>query len=104
MRETKVRTRTQDGVIEVLALVNHPMETGLRKDKATKKTIPAHFIQELSIEHNGKMVAHVDIGISVSENPLFGVRLPNAKTGDKIKVTWRDNMGETGNAETVVEA
>ena len=102
-RETKIRTRTQDGMIEVLVLVNHPMETGMRKDKASKQAIPAHFITQLNIEHNGKPVAAIDMGVGVSENPLLGVRLQDAKDGDKIKVAWKDNKGESGGAEAVVE-
>ena len=31
-RETKIRTRTQEGATEILVLVTHPMETGMRKD------------------------------------------------------------------------
>jgi len=31
-RETKIRTRPQEGANEILALVTHPMETGMRKD------------------------------------------------------------------------
>lgn len=103
MRDTKIRTRTQDGMIEVLVLVNHPMETGLRKDKATKQTIPAHFITQLVIDHNGKNVAVVNMGVGVSENPLIGVRLAGAKDGDKVKASWKDNKGETGSAEAVIE-
>jgi len=102
-RETKIRTRTQEGMIEVLVLVNHPMETGLRKDKATGKPIPAHFIQELNLEMNGKPAINAKTGIGVSENPLLGFRFKNAKNGDKVKVTWKDNMGESGSAEAVVE-
>jgi sulfur-oxidizing protein SoxZ len=102
-RETKIRSRTQEGQIEVLVLVNHPMETGLRKDKASGKPIPAHFIQELSLELNGKPAATVSMGIGVSENPLLGFRFKNAKAGDKIKASWKDNKGETGSAEGVVE-
>jgi len=102
-RETKVRTRTQEGMIEVLVLVNHPMETGLRKDKATGKTIPAHFIQELNLELNGKPVATSHLGVGISENPLLGFRSRTAKNGDKVKVSWKDNQGETGSAEVVVE-
>ena len=56
-RDTKLRTRTQEGKVEVLVLVNHPMETGMRKDKASGKPIAAHFIKELTLEHNGKLVA-----------------------------------------------
>jgi sulfur-oxidizing protein SoxZ len=102
-RETKIRTRTQEGVIEVLVLVTHPMETGLRKDKATGKVIPAHFIQELTVDLNGKTMASASLGIGVSENPLLGFRSKAAKNGDKIKVNWKDNKGETGTADAVVE-
>ena len=103
-RETKIRTRTQEGAVEVLVLVNHPMETGMRKDKASGKEIPAHFIQELTIELNGKLMASASMGIGVSENPLLGFRSKTAKNGDKLKITWKDNKGETGTAEAKVEA
>ena len=103
-RETKIRTRTQEGLIEILVLVNHPMETGLRKDKASGKPIPAHFIQELTLEINGKTATTTHMGIGVSENPLLGFRFKTAKNGDKVKATWKDNKGETGTAEAVVEA
>ncbi len=102
-RETKIRTRTQEGQVEVLVLVNHPMETGLRKDKASGKVIPAHFIQELNLALNGKPAATAQMGVGVSENPLLGFRFKNAKNGDKLKVTWKDNKGETGTAEAVVD-
>jgi sulfur-oxidizing protein SoxZ len=103
-RETKIRTRTQEGAVEVLVLVTHPMETGLRKDKASGKAIPAHFIQELTIELNGKLMASASMGIGVSENPLLGFRSKTAKNGDKLKISWKDNMGETGTAEAKVDA
>ena len=102
--ETKVRTRTQDGLVEVMVLVNHPMETGQRRDRKTKKLIPAHFIQELTLEHNGKLAATAIMGVGISENPLVSFRLKDAKNGDKLRVAWHDNRGETGGAEAVVDA
>lgn len=102
-RDTKLRTRTQEGKVEVLVLINHPMETGMRKHKATGKLIPAHFIKELTLQHNGKPVAVANLGIAVSENPLIGFRLASAKNGDKIKVDWNDNKGDTGTVEAVVD-
>lgn len=102
-RETKLRTRSQDGMVEVLVLVSHPMETGQRKDRSTKAPIPAHFIQELSINHNGKPVALINMGVGVSENPLISMRLQHAKSGDRIKVKWQDNKGESGEAATTIE-
>ena len=102
-RETKIRTRLQEGAVEVQVLIKHPMETGMRKDKSSGKVIPAHFIQELNLELNGKPMATAIMGVAVSESPLLGFRLKNAKNGDKVKITWKDNQGETGTNEAVVE-
>lgn len=102
-RKTKVRTRMQDGKVEVLILVSHPMETGLRSDKKTKQKIPAHFIQTLDVTLNGKPVASAELGIGISANPLIGFRLNSAKTGDKLQVKWKDNQGENGIIDTKVD-
>ena len=102
-RKMKVRTRPQDGAVEVLMLITHPMETGNRVDPKTKQKIPAHFIQRITLEHNGKAVLVADTGVGISEDPLLGFRLKNAKKGDKVKVTWSDNKGESGSAETAVD-
>jgi sulfur-oxidizing protein SoxZ len=104
-RDTKVRTRMQEGQVEILVLVTHPMETGLRKDKDTGKVIPAHFIQDVTLEINGKVAAEAKLGIAVSENPLLGFRFKPeaAKNGSKLKVSWKDNKGESSVVEAVVE-
>ena len=102
-RKMKIRTRSQDGFVEVLVLISHPMETGLRADPKTKEKVPAHFIKHITLEHNGKAVASVDTGVALSEDPLLGFRLMSAKNGDKVKVSWSDNKGETGSAEVPVE-
>jgi len=99
----KVRTRMQDGQVEVLALITHPMETGQRVDKKTKEKIPAHFIQRITLEHNGKAVLVADTGVAVSEDPLLAFRLKSAKKGDKIKVAWSDNKGGSGSHEAEVD-
>ena len=44
----KVRAKAKDDTVTVKALIKHPMETGLRKDKKTGKVIPAQLIQEVS--------------------------------------------------------
>jgi sulfur-oxidizing protein SoxZ len=99
----KMRTRMQDSEVELQVLITHPMETGLRTDKNTKKKIPPHFIQKVNIELNGKLVAVVDSGTAVSEDPLLGFRFKNAKNGDKIRVFWSDNQGESGSLEGAVD-
>lgn len=102
-RKMRMRTRAQDGGVELQILISHPMETGLRTDKNTGQKIPSHFIQRLTLEHNGKLVATVNTGAGISEDPLIGFRLKDAKQGDKLKVFWSDNKGESGTLEGTVD-
>lgn len=100
---TKMKTRARDdGTTEVLVLVNHPMETGQRVDAKTKEKVPAHFIQSMAIQLNGKVVATIDMGVGVSKDPLIGIAVAGAKAGDKFTCSWTDNKGESGNSETAV--
>jgi len=100
-RTTRMKTKASGGVAEVLVLVNHPMETGNRKDKKTGKKIPAHYIKNMTFKKNGKAFADANLGPAVSKNPLVSVRVA-AKAGDKITVSWSDSKGESGNAASSV--
>jgi len=100
---TKIKARSKGDATEILVLAQHPMETGQRTDKKTKQKIPAHFIQTMNFSINGKSVADVSMGSGVSKNPLVGIRVKGAKAGDKIKVSWKDNKGETGGAESAIK-
>ena len=104
MSLTKIKTRPKDGATEILVLVNHPMETGQRVDVKTKEKIPAHWVQKLTIELNGKTVADVDMGVAISKDPLLAIVVKSAKNGDKVKVSWSDNKGEKGGADATVGA
>ncbi|HEB99571.1 MAG TPA: thiosulfate oxidation carrier complex protein SoxZ [Thiotrichales bacterium] len=97
----KIRAKLAGDTTVVKALISHPMETGQRKDKAGKK-IPAHFIQEVTCEHNGKVVLAAQWGPAVSKNPYLSFRLKGAKEGDVIKLRWVDNKGESDETQTKV--
>jgi sulfur-oxidizing protein SoxZ len=98
----KMRTKSVNGETEIMVLIDHPMETGLRVDAKTKEKIPAHFIQKLVFSLNGKDIAVADLGVAVSKDPLIKIKVKGAKAGDKVKVTWSDNKGETGEKEHVI--
>jgi sulfur-oxidizing protein SoxZ len=91
------------GETTVKALITHPMETGLRKNKKTGKKIPAHFIQEVKCEHNGKQVVTAQWSGAVSKNPYLSFKFSGAAKGDTIKLSWVDNMGQSDSAETKVK-
>ena len=102
-KKMKIRAWADKGSATVKAIVFHPMETGLRKDKATGNKIPAHYITELQCAHNGKHVMTCQWGPGVSKNPFLSFRLKNAKKGDTLKLDWVDNKGETETAEAQIK-
>ena len=102
MSSIKARAKMSDGVTTVKALVKHPMETGLRKDKKSGNMIPAHFIQEVVCEHNGTTVMTALWGAAVSKNPYLSFKFSGAKAGDTLKISWVDNKGESDSTETKV--
>ena len=104
MATTKMKIRkNKAGGHDVMGLAKHPMETGLRKDKKTGEKIPAHFIQTMEFALNGTVVAQANLGAGVSKNPLIGIAIAGASSGDTVSVSWIDNKGEGDSAETVVK-
>lgn len=99
MSTIKARASVQGETTTVKALISHPMETGLRKDKKTGKKVPAHFIQELSVEHGGSAVLNALWGPAISKNPYLMFKFTGASAGDTIKISWTDNKGESDSAE-----
>lgn len=97
----RIRAQAKDGVTDVRVLMAHPMETGFRKD-ASGKTIPPHFINDVKATSNGKTVLTAKWGQAVSQNPFLQFRFKGAKAGDKVAVTWVDNMGETRTDEATI--
>lgn len=92
-KSIRIRAKMKGSVTEVKALMSHPMETGLRKDKKTGKKIPEHFIQEVKCEHKGKTMVVGDWGVAVSKNPYLSIRFKGGSAGDEVKVSWLDNKG-----------
>ena len=102
MASIKIRAKLAGETTTVKALISHPMETGMRKDKKTGKIIPAHFIQEVICEHGSNTVMTALWGVAVSKNPYLSFKFKGASKGDTIKLTWSDNTGKSDSAETKV--
>ena len=91
-KSIKIRAKEKGGVVTVKALMNHPMETGLRKDKKTGKLIPAHFINEVVAKSGGNTVMTAYWSGAVSKNPYISFKFSGAKGGD-VEIAWTDNQG-----------
>ena len=98
----RLRASNKGGTTTVKALITHPMETGLRKDKKTGKKVPAHFIQTVSGKHNGKEVIVAEWSGAISKNPYLSFQFKGANKGDAVELSWSDNMGKSDSASTKV--
>ena len=88
----RVRATSNGDITEVQALIQHPMDSGFVKNPKGE-LIPAHFIQELTFECNGKDVFVADWGPAVSKDPYVKFSFKGAKKGDDLKISWTDNKG-----------
>ena len=102
-RNMRMSAKLKGDVTEVKMVINHPMETGRKKDDFGQ-LIPAHFIRNLVVKLNGKLVFMAELGTGIAKNPYFTFRLKGANEGDKLETNWLDNLNETGQGEVVVEA
>ncbi|MBT8127379.1 MAG: thiosulfate oxidation carrier complex protein SoxZ [Gammaproteobacteria bacterium] len=102
-KSIKLRAKSKDGVATVKALISHPMETGLRKDKKTGKIVPAEFIQEVVCESAGKTVLTAQWGGAISKNPFISFKFSGAKSGDTIKISWVDNKGNSDSLDSSIK-
>lgn len=90
----KIRASLVGDSTEVKVLMSHEMESGQRKD-AQGQTIPAWFIQTVTVTWNDKTVLSAQWGTAVSKNPFLSFKFKGGAKGDKITVSWKDSRGDT---------
>ena len=82
---------TRDSVINVRALLSHPMLTGMSRDQAGIP-IPAWFVKEVEVTYGGERVAYFEWTSGISRDPFVGFSLRASKEAP-VSVTWKDNKG-----------
>ncbi|MBI1284846.1 MAG: thiosulfate oxidation carrier complex protein SoxZ [Thiobacillus sp.] len=98
----RIRATMSGDVADVKVLMNHPMETGQRKDAKTGQLVPAHYITTVTASINGAEVLNGGMSGGVSKNPYLGFKVKGAKAGDKVVVNWVDNTGDKNTAEATI--
>ena len=99
--KTSLRVKEKGGTVNVKALISHPMLTGLTKDKKGNK-IPEHFVEEVIVTANDKVVMTANWGPAVSKRPYISFYYAG-QPGDVVKLSWIDNQDNKGEAEMKVE-
>ena len=98
----KIRALLEGDICNVKVLMNHPMETGQRRDPKTGQLVPAHYIQNVTASLNGRLVMDAQWSQAISKNPFFGFKVKGARSGDRIAVAWVDNLGDKSSTDAVV--
>ena len=102
----KIRAQVTGDIADIKILMNHPMDTGRKKDANGEWIIvtPPHYIQQVSITLNGKIIVDGQFGSSISKNPFLGFKIKGAKPGDELIVSWTDNKGDQRSDKAILEA
>jgi len=98
----KMRIRKNGDEVIVKALIKHPMETGRKVDPDTGETIPAHFIQTVIGEYDGRKVFTAYWGTGVSENPFISFKFKGGEESKIVKLSWFDNQGASDSLEVPI--
>ena len=97
----KIRAKAEGEVTDVRVLIGHEMETGQRKD-SSGNLVPAHFIQNVTATYQGRTVLSAQWGPAVSKNPYLSFKFKGGAKGEKVRITWVDNIGATRTDEGVI--
>ena len=98
---TRIRAQVQGDKTTVRLLVAHEMESGQRRD-AAGKLVPAWFVQQVMVTHEGRTVLSAQWGPAVSKNPFLQFSFKGGKPGDRLVVAWIDNRGDRRSDEVVL--
>lgn len=81
---------------EIRLLIDHPMDTGLLKDREGN-TIPEKILENVEVTINNEPVFKARLHRAVSANPYLHFNLRTSAEGDNenLEVTWTDDSGKT---------
>jgi len=93
-------TVKKNEVFEVRILVQHPMETGFRRDM-NGRAIPMNVLNHVSCRYGGREVFSAELGSGVAANPYIAFYV-TADASGPLQVEWSDDRGEKGSFSTTV--
>jgi sulfur-oxidizing protein SoxZ len=89
-----VPTKVKRGdIVEIKALIAHPMETGYRHD-IKGEPIPRDIIKSFVCSYNGEDVFRADLFPAVAANPFIAFNVVASESG-VLTFSWTDDHGQT---------
>jgi sulfur-oxidizing protein SoxZ len=78
-------------IIEIKTLINHPMETGYRRDDMGQ-AIPRDIFKTLAVTYNGTEVFRCEMFPGTAANPFVAFTTVATESGT-LEFTWTDEKG-----------
>jgi sulfur-oxidizing protein SoxZ len=79
---------------EIKVLVQHPMETGFRRDM-NGQSIPLNVVNRLVCRIGGREVFSAELGSGVAANPYLAF-FAVADAAGEVEIEWTDDRGDRG--------
>ena len=79
-------------IVEIMTLISHPMDTGLRKDQ-DGILIPRKIINKFICIYNGDIVFKTNMHEAISANPLIQFNFIAKKSGT-LELIWHEDGGQ----------
>lgn len=92
IRISAPKTASKGEVIELKALIKHPMESGFRPD-ARGNRIPRDIIAKFTCTYNGETVFEAEFHPGVAANPFLSFHTRANQSG-RLTFTWTDQDGQ----------
>jgi sulfur-oxidizing protein SoxZ len=92
IRISAPETAKRGEIIELKAMIQHPMETGYRRNEQGK-IIPRDIITDFRCTYNGAMVFEAEFFPGTAANPFVSFFARAAQTGT-LEFTWTDQDGK----------
>lgn len=81
-------------VFEIRVLVQHPMETGYRRD-LNGEAIPINIVDKLVCRIAGREVFRAELGSGMAANPYIAFYVLAERSGP-VEIEWTDDRGARG--------
>lgn len=78
-------------VIEIKTLVQHPMESGQRKE-AGGNLVPRHIVNRMTCRFNGRLVLDAKLEPAIAANPYLAFHFRASESGS-FEFAWTDDDG-----------
>jgi sulfur-oxidizing protein SoxZ len=94
------KTATRGEIIEIRAMIQHPMETGYREGLNGAR-VPRHIVKRFVCKYAGEEIFSAELFPAIAANPFLAFTTIASASGT-LTFEWTDDRGETQTASAEI--